>query len=105
MSEKSLNYLILVFLLITIGGYFVINSNQISNETTRKWIVYIYMFVFGTTPLLLMMKVISRIFLTGLKDQRVSFLENLFTLYYFLLTKEARKEWADYIEEQKRKSI
>lgn len=68
-------------------------------------ILYIYMFVFGTTPLLLMMKVISRIFLTGLKDQPVSFLENLFTLYYFLLTKEARKEWADYIEEQKRKSI
>ena len=37
------------------------------------------------------------------KGQRLSFIENMYLLYYIFLTKEAREEWRSYTEEQKKK--
>lgn len=105
MSEKFLNILILVFFLLTVGGYFVISGNLIVDKEVMKLFRYIYMIPFGITPLLLIIKIVSRIFLIGLKDRPVSSIENLYAIYYFLLTKEAKKEWVNYIKEQKRNSI
>jgi hypothetical protein len=104
MAEKTLNSLIVTFLLITIGGFFIITKNLITNEVAMKYFGYIYTIPFSLTPLLLISKVVSSIFLIGLKDQPVSSLEKLYFFYYLLLTKEARKEWTGYIKEQKRKS-
>ncbi|QKV58554.1 MAG: hypothetical protein HT580_16340 [Dechloromonas sp.] len=52
------------------------------------------------TPLLLICKLVSRIFLEGLKGP-ISSMENYYLLYYLLLTKEARTEWVEYIEQRK----
>lgn len=105
MSEKNLNLLIKLSFLITIGSFLIFTMELIQDATTIKYINYVFMVGFGVTPLLLMLKAISRLFLSGFKGQSISFIESMFTIYYFLLTKEARKEWADYIDEQKRKSI
>ncbi|MBS1140918.1 MAG: hypothetical protein H6R13_2371 [Proteobacteria bacterium] len=63
----------------------------------------VFMAAYGAVPVLLMLKVISRLFLQGFKGQRLSFIENMFMLNYIFLTKEAREEWRSYIEEQKNK--
>lgn len=102
MSEKTLNRLILLSALLTIGGFFVITGNLISNEVAMKYFVYFYMLPFAMTPLLLICKLVSRIFLEGLKGQPISSMENYYLLYYLLLTKEARTEWVEYIEQRKR---
>ncbi|QKV58553.1 MAG: hypothetical protein HT580_16335 [Dechloromonas sp.] len=43
MSEKTLNRLILLSALLTIGGFFVITGKLISNEVAMKYFVYFYM--------------------------------------------------------------
>lgn len=63
----------------------------------------VFMAAYVAVPVLLMLKVISRFFLQGFKGQRLSFIQNMFMLYYIFLTKEARDEWRSYIEEQKNK--
>lgn len=68
-----------------------------------RYVKILFMTAFGVLPVLLMLKVISRFFLQGFKGQRLSFIENMFMLYYIVLTKEARDEWQSYIEEQKNK--
>lgn len=103
MSEKSLNFLIKLFLAIAVVSFFIITGDYMQDESAMEYMKYIFMVSFAVTPLLLMLKIISRLFLSGFKGRPVSFIESMFTIYYFLLTKEARKEWADYIEEQKRK--
>lgn len=100
MSEKTLNFLIKLFLLITTGGFLLIVSDH-----GELFVKYIFMIAFFITPLLLMLKIISRFFLTGFKGYPVWYIEKMFTLFYFLLTKEARDEWVDYIRKQKQKSI
>lgn len=52
---------------------------------------------------MLIMKVVSSIFLIGLKEQPLSFIEQMFIFFYVLLTKEAREEWHNYINDQKNK--
>lgn len=105
MSEKTLNFLIKAFLLIAVGSLLVMSGETMVNSPVMKYVKYIFMIAFGLTPVLLIIKIISRIFLSGFKGRPISFIENMFTLYCFVLTKEARKEWADYIEDQKQKSI
>ena len=105
MSEKTLNFLINLSLVITVGSFLTFTGNLIQDPVVIEYIKYVFMVGFGFTPLLLMLKIISRLFLSGFKGQSTSFIEGAFTFYRFLLTKEAKKEWADYIEEQKRKSI
>lgn len=59
------------------------------------------MFVFGAVSILLMMKLISKIFPLGFKEKPLSLNETMFKICYVLLTKEAREEWHSYISEQK----
>ena len=68
-----------------------------------RYMKILFMIAFGVLPMLVILKVISRLFLDGFKGQRLSFIENMFMLYYIFLTKEAREEWRSYIEEQKKK--
>jgi hypothetical protein len=46
----------------------------------------IFMAAFGTAPVLLMLKAISRLFLSGFKGQSLSFIERMFSIYYVFLT-------------------
>lgn len=105
MSEKTLNFLIKVLLLIGVGALLLLSGESILGPTVAKLSKYVFMIAFGLTPVFLLMKIISRLFLSGLKGRPVCFVENMFSVYYFVLTKEARKEWSDYIDEQKNKSI
>lgn len=105
MSERSLNLLIKFSMLITIGSFFSFTLGFINDATAIKYIKYVFMVGFCVTPLLLILKIISRLFLSGVKGQSVLFIESIYSAYYFLLTKEARKEWADYISEQKEKAV
>ena len=68
-----------------------------------RYMKILFMIAFGVLPMLVILKVISRLFLDGFKGQRLSFIEYMFMLYYIFLTKEAREEWRSYIEEQKKK--
>jgi hypothetical protein len=102
MSENTLNRLILLSALLTIGGFFVISGNLIGNEAAMKYFRYLYVLPFSMTPLLLICKLVSRVFLEGLKGQPISSMEYYYVLFYLLLTKEARAEWVDFIEESKK---
>ena len=65
------------------------------------YIRYGYAVAFSAAPILLMMKVVSRIFLMGLKGQSLASIEQWFMIFYALLTTEAREEWRSYINDQK----
>ena len=101
MSEKTLNRLIFLSALLTIGGFFVITGNLIRNDAALKYFRYLYVLPFAMTPLLLISKLVSRIFLEGLKGQPISSMEYYYVFFYLLLTKEARTEWAGFIEASK----
>jgi len=105
MSEKHLNFLILFFLLTAVSGAFIIIGDFFGNALAMKYIKYIFMVAFGVAPLLLVIKAMSRLLLHGIKGRPISFVQNTFALYYLVLTKEARKEWREYIEERKTKSV
>lgn len=104
MSEKFLNFIIKLFLVVDVSGFFIINGNYIPSDVAMGYFKHVYLFVFIITPLLLMIKVVSRLFLSGFKGKSVSFIENMFVFCYFLLTKEAREEWSSYIKKKKQES-
>ncbi len=103
MTERTLNNLIRVTLLIAVIGLFSIQTAWLDTVVPMRYMKILFMAAFGALPLLLILKMISRLFLDGFKGQRLSFIENTFMLYYIFLTKEAREEWRSYIEEQKKK--
>ena len=69
------------------------------------YVRYGYAVAFGAVPILLIMKMVSRIFLMELKGQPLSSIEQMFMIFYALLTKEAREEWRSYINDQKNKGV
>lgn len=103
MTERTLNNLIRVSLLIAVIGFISIQTAWLDGFVPMRYMKILFMVAFGAVPALLMLKVISRFFLQGFKGQRLSFIENMFMLYYIFLTKEAREEWRSYIKEQKKK--
>lgn len=103
MTERTLNYLIRVALFIAVIGFLSIQTAWLDAVVPVRYMKILFMVAFGALPLLLILKVVSRLFLEGFKGQRLSFIENMFTLYYVFLTKEAREEWRSHIEEQKKK--
>lgn len=103
MTEPTLNNLIRVTLLIAVIGFLSIQTGWLDAVVPMRYMKISFMVAFGALPLLLILKVISRLFLDGFKGQRLSFIENMFMLYYIFLTKEAREEWRSHIEEQKKK--
>lgn len=97
MSNKTLNILIQSFLALVVGGgIFLIYRHDLGLRYG-----YVLMLVLVVTVILLMMKVISSVFLSGFKGQPVSFIENIYPLFWLLLTAESRQEWRDYIQSQK----
>lgn len=103
MTERTLNNLTRVTLLIAVMGFLSIQTAWFDAVIPMRYMKILFMVAFGALPLLLILKVVSRLFLEGFKGQRLSFIENMFTLYYMFLTKEAREQWRSHIEEQKRK--
>ena len=103
MTERTLNNLIRVTLLIAVIGFLFIQTTWLDAVVQMRYMKILFMIAFGVLPMLVILKVISRLFLDGFKGQRLSFIENMFMLYYIFLTKEAREEWRSYIEEQKKK--
>lgn len=103
MTERTLSNLICASLLIALVGFVCIQAGWLDTVIPMQHMNIVFMVAYGAVPVLLMLKVISRFFLQGFKGQRLSFIENMFMLYYVFLTKEAREEWRSYIEEQKDK--
>lgn len=103
MTERTLNNLTRVSLLIAVIGFISIQAAWLDAVVPMRYMKILFMAAFAAVPALLMLKVISRFFLQGFKGQRLSFIENMFMLYYIFLTKEAREEWRSYIKEQKKK--
>ncbi len=102
MTERTLNNLIRASFLIAVIGFISIQTAWLDGVFPMHYMKMIFMVAFGAAPALLLLKVISRFFLQGFKGQRLSFIENMFMLYYIFLTKEAREEWRSYMEELKK---
>ena len=100
MTERTLSNLLRVFILIVIIG-FVLMKIVFPEVAMPGYIRYGYALAFGVVPILLMMKVVSSIFLIGLKGQPRASIEQMFIFFYVLLTKEAREEWRSYINDQR----
>lgn len=103
MTERTLSNLIRASLLMAVIGFISIQAAWLDSVVPMRFMKIVFMASYGAVPVLLMLKVISRFFLQGFKGQRLSFIQNMFMLYYIFLTKEARDEWRSYIEEQKNK--
>lgn len=103
MTERTLSNLIRVSLVIALIGFISIQTGWADGFVPMRYMKILFMVAFGAVPTLLILKVISRFFLQGFKGQQLSFIENMFMLYYIFLTKEAREEWRTYMEEQKKK--
>lgn len=103
MTERTLNDLIRATLLMLLIGFICIQTAWLDGVVPMRYMKVLFMVAFGAMPVLLILKVISGFFLQGFKGQRLSFIENMFMLFYIFLTKEAREEWRSYIEGQKKK--
>lgn len=101
MTERTLSNLIRASLLLAVVGFVLIQTAWLDAVVPTRHLKIAFMVVYGTVPVLLMLKVISRLFLQGVKGQHLSFIENTFMFLYVFLTKEARAEWRSYINEQK----
>lgn len=102
MTERTLSNLLRASTLIVIIGFFLMQI-VFPEVAMPGYIRYGYALAFGAAPILLIMKVVSRIFLIALKGQPLSFIEQTFVFLYVLLTKEAREEWRSYINGQRNK--
>jgi len=102
-TERTLSRLIVASIVAAIICYIAIRTEFLGSVIPTSYLQKLFMTAFAATPFLLMLKVISRLFLSGFKGQSLLFIEHMFTIYYVFLTKEARAEWRSYIEEQKNK--
>lgn len=101
MTERTLSNLIRASLFVAVVGFISIQTSWLDGVIPMRYTKIFFMAAFGVVPVLLMLKLISRLFLSGFRGQPLSFIENMFMLFYILLTKEAREEWQSYIDEQK----
>lgn len=104
MTERTLSSLLRASILVVVLGFFLMKL-AFTEAVIPGYIRYGYAIAFGAAPILLMMKVLSRFFLLGIKDQSLSMVEQMFMVLYVFLTKEARDEWRSYINEQKNKEV
>ena len=70
---------------------------MLSGVVPDLFLGWVTMIAFGLGPLLVMMKVISGIFLSGFKGQSITLIEQMYIVCYLFLTAEAREEWRCYI--------
>lgn len=101
MTERTLSRLILASFVTAIIAYSVMRLEILDGILPPGFIQVVFMTAFGAAPCLIILKAISRLFLLGLKDQPLSFLEPMFRIYYVFLAKEARAEWRAHIDERK----
>ena len=102
MTEQTVSRLIVASIVTVIACAIAIQTRILGEAIPKTYLQTLLMFPFCMAPLLIMIKIISRIFLSGFKGKSVSFIETAFFFYYIFLTVEARAEWRCYIEEQKK---
>ncbi|MCK6405245.1 MAG: hypothetical protein L6Q60_04410 [Rhodocyclaceae bacterium] len=102
MTNKTLSTLLVLTALIAFLGYFLMPAGPRFAEVPQ-FVRTGYMFFFGALPVLLLMKLISKIFPQGFQHETVSLNETMFGIFFVFLTKEAREEWRGYIREQKKR--
>jgi hypothetical protein len=105
MSEKTLTSLIKLAFLLTVLSFASFTWKPIDNIEIIAFSKSSFSFGIVVTFLLIMSKLLSILSLSVFKGQKLSFVESMFSVYYIILTKEARQKWLDYIEEQRRKSV
>lgn len=104
MKEKTLSGLILFFAALGFLSY-ILGNTDTGLDAGKKYVAKnVFMVAFGVTPILVMMKLVSRIFLKGLDWMRLSTLEGVLCFIIFFLTKEARQEWLDCIDRKRNKA-
>jgi len=102
-TEQTVSRLIVASIVTVIACAIAIQAEFLGDAIPKTYLQTLLMVAFCMAPLLIMIKIVSRLFLSGLKGKSVSFIETAFSFYYIFLTVEARAEWSCYIEEQKRK--
>lgn len=105
MTERTLSRLILAA--FAAFAVFVLSLSASRTAVLAGFVPDIYLnwaiaIAFALAPLLLMVKIISRLFLSGVKGQPLPFVEQMFIVCYLFLTSEARNEWRDYIKSQEK---
>jgi len=102
-TEQTVSRLIVASIVTVIACAIAIQARFLGDAIPKTYLQTLLMVAFCMAPLLIMIKIVSRLFLSGLKGKSVSFIETAFFFYYIFLTVEARAEWRCYIEEQNRK--
>lgn len=100
MTDRTLSLLLVSATLIVFLGFFLFPSGPQFAEVP-KFIRVGYVFFFGAAPLLLMMKLISKLFPSAFKQESLSLNEMMFGICYVFLSSEARSEWRGYINEKR----
>ena len=100
MTDRTLSILLISTTLVAILGYFLMPAAPHIAEVP-KFVRTGYMFVFAAVPILLMMKLVSKLFPLGFRGESLLLNETMFSICHLLLTREAREEWRGYINEQK----
>ncbi|TVO58586.1 hypothetical protein [Denitromonas halophila] len=97
MTERTLSRLILAAVVIFVLSLSVSRTAMFASHASSVNLSWVIAITFALAPLLLMLKIISRLFLSGVKGQPLPLVEQMFIVCYLFLTMEARKEWRDYI--------
>jgi len=103
MKEKTLSKLTLIAFFIGLASYLATFHSPLDEEV-RRVSSYVFATMFGLVPLLLMMRAVSSLFLSGMEGTSVEHLEVTYTFIYFALTKEAREKWRNKIKALKANS-
>ncbi len=103
MKDKTQTFLLKATIIIGLMTYLVLYGEQIKQFIPEKILVIIFAFCIALAPILLILRIISKVFIAGFRGQPVEFIEKMYAIYYVFLTKEARIQWKEYIESEKRK--
>lgn len=102
MTERTLNRLILAAFALLVVSHGATLSGVLSGVVPANFLGWVTAITFGLGPLFVMMKVISGIFLSGIKGQSLDLIEQMYIVCYLFFTAEARDEWRRYIDELSR---
>ena len=100
MQKTTLVKLTYLTFIVGVASYFMGHSDVLGRDAELA-ARYIFMASFGLFPLLLMIRVMSALALSGLSHLPVQTLASMYVFFYLVLTKEARLEWTEKISELK----
>ena len=103
MSNKELSTLLKIAALATILCFSIFTFELTDSPKLIEMSSYAFMIGLAAMVLLFFRKLLSAIALGSLKGQPVTLLEGIFPIFYLMLSKEARQEWTEHIEQLKRK--